>query len=196
MCAARLAPLEAPYEDSLAEELKNFMPPGVPPLGLFRTLAYNPRVLRKFRLGSLLDRGSLGLREREIAILRTCWLCRSEYEWGVHVAVFAARAGLSAAQVRATCETDPPDGVFSKREELILRLCDALHAAADVDLALFAELERELESAQIVELLVLAGFYHTVSFVTNALRIEREPSAARFPSAVCASGPVVRSRRE
>ena len=182
MCAARLVPLEPPYEAALAEELARFMPPGVPPLGLFRTLAHNPRVLRKFRAGSLLDRGSLGLRERELAILRTCWLCRSEYEWGVHVAVFAKRAGLSDEEVRATCAAFPPDDVFSTRDALILRLCDALHASADVDDALFAELSRELESAQIVELLVLAGFYHSVSFVTNALRIEHEPSAARFPA--------------
>jgi len=182
MCAARLAPLEPPYEDALAEELARFMPPGVPPIGLFRTLAHNPRVLRRFRLGSLLDRGSLGLRERELAILRTCWLCRSEYEWGVHVAVFAARAGLSDEQVRATCAATPPDGVLSPRDALILRLCDALHATSDVDDALFTALERELSSAQIVELLVLAGFYHTVAFATNALRIDLEPSAARFPA--------------
>ena len=182
MCAARLAPLEAPYEDAIAEQFARFMPPGVPPLGLFRTLAHNPRVLRKFRLGSLLDRGSLSLRERELAILRTSWLCRSEYEWGVHVTVFAKRAGLSDEQVRETCNAAPRDGVFSKSEALILELCDALHEAADVDDALFAELARELSSAQIVELLVLAGFYHAVAFVTNALRIELEPSAARFPS--------------
>jgi len=187
MCAARLAPLQEPYDDALAAELARFMPPGVPPLTLFRTLAHNPRVLQKFRLGSLLDRGSLSLRDRELAILRTCWLCRSEYEWGVHVTVFAARAGLTDAEVRATCDVSPPDGVFSPRDVLILRLCDALHTTADVDLALFAELERELESAQIVELLVLAGFYHTVSFVTNALRIDHEPSAARFARDTIAS---------
>ncbi len=182
MCAARLAPLEPAYEDALAEELARFMPPGVPPLALFRTLAHNPRVLRKFRQASLLDRGSLALRERELAILRTCWLCHSEYEWGVHVTVFASRAGLSDEQVRATCQAALPDGIFSKRDALILRLCDALHAAADVDDALFGELSAELESAQIVELLVLAGFYHAVSFVTNALRIECEASAAHFPA--------------
>ncbi len=182
MREARLAPLEAPYEDAVAEQFARFMPPGIPPLGLFRTLAHNPRVLTKFFAGSLLDRGSLSLRERELAILRTCYRCGSEYEWGVHVTVFAKRAGLADEEVRATCAAVPPEGVFSKRDAGILRLCDALHASADVDDALHAELEREFESAQLVELLVLAGFYHTVAFVTNALRIELEPSAARFPS--------------
>lgn len=65
----RIAPLDPPYAPELAEELSRFMPPGIPPLRLFRTLAHNPRVLRKFRLGSLLDRGSLEKRDREIVIL-------------------------------------------------------------------------------------------------------------------------------
>jgi alkylhydroperoxidase family enzyme len=182
MPAARLAPLEPPYEPALAEELARFMPPGVPPLALFKTLAHNPRVLAKFRLGSLLDRGSLSLRERELAILRTCFRCGSEYEWGVHVTVFARKAGLSENEVRATCADVPPEGLFAKRDALILRLCDALHRTSDLDDALFAELAREFDAPALVELLVLAGFYHTVSFVTNALRIEHEPSAARFPA--------------
>ncbi|MEX2207087.1 MAG: carboxymuconolactone decarboxylase family protein [Myxococcota bacterium] len=182
MREARLAPLDAPYQDDVAEQLDRFMPPGVPPLLLFRTLAHNPRVLRKFFAGSLLDRGSLCLRERELAILRTCFRCGSEYEWGLHVTVFAKRAGLSDEEVRATCAPLLPDGLFAKRDAAILRLCDALHDSADVDDALFAELSAELESAQLVELLLLAGFYHAVAFVTNALRVELEPSAARFPS--------------
>ncbi|MGH7290071.1 MAG: carboxymuconolactone decarboxylase family protein, partial [Myxococcota bacterium] len=154
MIPPRLAPLEAPYETELDEELARSMPPGMAPLRLFRTLAHNPRVLRKFRLGSLLDRGSLDLRARELAILRTTWRCRSEYEWGVHVAFFAARAGLSETEVRATCAAQLPTGLFAARDSAILRLCDSLHATASVDDALWAELAKELSSAQIVELLV------------------------------------------
>jgi alkylhydroperoxidase family enzyme len=33
---------------------------------------------------------------------------------------------------------------------------------------------------QLIELVVLAGQYHTISYVTNALAIELEPGAARF----------------
>jgi hypothetical protein len=45
--------------------------------------------------GGLLDRGSIGLRDRAIVIDRACARCGSEYEWGVHVALFAARVGLT-----------------------------------------------------------------------------------------------------
>ena len=33
----------------------------------------------------------------------------------------------------------------------------------------------------IIELLMLAGFYRTVSYLTNALRLPLETGAARFP---------------
>ena len=65
------------------------MPPAVPPLMLFTTLARDPRLFGKFFAAGLLDRGHLTLRQREIVIDRTTALCGSEYEWGVHVALFA-----------------------------------------------------------------------------------------------------------
>ena len=36
-----------------------------------------------------------------------------------------------------------------------------------------------------LELLLLAGFYRTVSYLTNALRLPLEPYAARFPAYGC-----------
>jgi Carboxymuconolactone decarboxylase family len=47
----------------------------------------------------LSKRLSLWLRDREIIIDRTCARCRCQYEWGMHVAFFAERAGLSSAQI-------------------------------------------------------------------------------------------------
>jgi len=178
----RLAPAPRPYAPEIEAALAKLMPPGVEPLRLFRTLAHNERVLSRFLAGGLLDKGSIGLRERELVILRTTARCGSEYEWGVHVAFFAARAGLSDAEVRATCARELTVGVFAPRDRAILRLCDALHDRSTVDDALWAELAAGLAPAQIVELIVLAGFYHTVSFATNALRIELEDGAPRFPT--------------
>ena len=45
----RLAPLDPPYAEGVAETLAAMMPPGMPPLALFRTIAHNPRVLAKIR---------------------------------------------------------------------------------------------------------------------------------------------------
>lgn len=183
----RLAPLEPPYPDDLAAELAAMMPPDVAPLRLFRTLAHNRRVLGRIRAGNLLDRGSLERPERELAILRTTARCGSEYEWGVHVAFFARRFGLCEAKIAGTRLWSGADPRWSAREGAIVRLADALHEQARVGDDLWREVSAHFEPDQVVELLVLVGFYHTISFVTNALAIEPEAFGERFPQAAPAA---------
>ena len=112
----RIAPVEEPYPKEVAEELAAMMPAGVKPLVLFRTLAANPRILRKIRSSNLLDRGSLDRRDRELAILRTCARCGSEYEWGVHTAIFARRFGLAHAEIVGTVHADWRDARWTEAE--------------------------------------------------------------------------------
>lgn len=80
--SARIPPLGPPYAADLQGFFDRIMPPGIPPLVLFRTLARDPRLFERFRGGSLLDKGQLTLRQREIVIDRVTAQCRSEYEWG------------------------------------------------------------------------------------------------------------------
>ena len=98
---SRIAALQPPYAPDIQQQFDRIMR-GAPPLMLFRVIAGNARAWEKFRAGSLLDRGPLSLREREIVIDRTCALTGCEYEWGVHVATFAEAAHLTEEQVRAT----------------------------------------------------------------------------------------------
>ena len=179
MSTPRIAPLPPPFSESVQAALDRIMPKGVPPLALFRTLARNERVFLRLTAGGLLDRGSISLREREIVIDRTCARCGSEYEWGVHVAFFAERVGFSPEQVAATAGGDP--AAFPERERLLLRLVDELHDRAQVSDELWAALRVHFSEEQLIELVALAGFYHLISFVTNALRIPLEAYGARFP---------------
>src|SRR5258707_15222496 len=99
--APRIAPLQPPYPPEIQAQFDRVMR-GAPPLVLFRVMAGHPRAWEKFRAGSLLDRGPLTLREREIVIDRTCARNACEYEWGVQGATFAEAAPLTGEQVRAT----------------------------------------------------------------------------------------------
>ncbi len=179
--APRIQPLAPPYDETAAAWFRRIMPEGVEPLVLFRTLAVNERVLGRVMAGGLLDRGSISLREREIVIDRTTWRCGSEYEWGVHVAFFGARVGFDEAEIAGLCTEDPDATPFSSREKLLLRLCDELHLTATVGESLWKELADEFRADQLVELVVLAGLYHAISFATNAFALPLEPFAARFP---------------
>jgi alkylhydroperoxidase family enzyme len=178
---ARIAPAERPYAEDMEATLARLMPVGVEPLLLFRTMARDQRLFRRFMAGALLDKGTLALRERELAIDRACARCGAEYEWGVHMALFGTRVGFTDAERRATLASGAGAACWSARETLIVRLVDQLHETAGIDDALWAELAAEFEDAQLIELIMLAGLYHMVSYLTNALRLPNEPWAERFP---------------
>ena len=181
--APRVEPVPAPYPPELQSVFDAIMPAGVPPLALFTTLVRVPRVWDRFRAGSLLDRGPVSLRHREIVIDRTCARCGCAYEWGVHVAFFAPRAALTAEQVRATWHGDADDPAWSGEERLLIRLVDALHDSADIPGELWTALAATFGIDQILELVALVGFYHTVSFFANGLRLAPEPYGAPPPRA-------------
>lgn len=183
MSAPRLAPASPPFSPGVQAALDRLMPPGVPPLVLFTTLARSERAFSRFMAAGLLDKGPLGLRERELMIDRTCARCGSEYEWGVHVAIFAQRAQLTTEQIAATLAADPDAGPWSRRDRLVLRLADELHDTSAIGEALWSELRGEFSDEQILELILLAGFYHTVAYLTGGLRLPLETNAARFPAA-------------
>ena len=176
----RIAPVDPPYRPELQAQFDKLMR-GAPPLLLFRTLARNPRVLQRMMDGALLDRGSISLRSRELMILRTCVRCDAEYEWGVHIAVFGPKAQLTPAQMHSTVHGGAADECWSVEERLIIRLADQLHDTNRVDDALWAALSEHFAADQLVELIVLAGLYHAVSFVINAIGIQHEAFAPRFP---------------
>ena len=177
---SRIAPLEPPYAGEIQEQFDRVMR-GAPPLMLFRVMAGNPRAWEKFRAGSLLDRGPLTLREREIAIDRTCALTGCEYEWGVIVAAFAAAAHLSDEQVRATVLGKADSACWSKAEQALIAAVDALHVSATLSEQEFRALSANYDDAKIFEIILLCGFYRTVSYLANGLNLPLEANAARFP---------------
>jgi alkylhydroperoxidase family enzyme len=176
----RIAPLEPPYAAGVQADFDAIMR-GAPPLILFRVMAKNARTWQKFRAGGLLDQGALTLRQREIVIDRTCALNKCEYEWGVHVAIFAKAAELSDEQVGATVDGSDNAPCWSAAEQALLRVVDALHHRATLSDDEFAALAAHYDEAQIFEIILLCGFYRTVSYLANGLRLPLEQTAARFP---------------
>lgn len=180
---ARIAPAQPPFASDVQAWLDRTMPPGQPPLLLFTTLARDPRLFGKFFSAGLLDRGHLTLRQREVVIHRTTALNGSEYEWGVHVVIFAARVQLTTEQLHSSVHGSASDACWSDDDRLLLRLCDALHTSSTLDDALWSQLRERFSEAAMLELLLLAGFYRTVSYLTNTLKLPLEAHGARFPPA-------------
>lgn len=186
MTQPRIAPLEPPYDPTIEENLRKWMPPGaaVEPLKLFRTLLVHDSLAARMRpLGAgILGHGLLEPRVRELMILRTCARCGAEYEWGVHAAAFAESVGLTPPEVAASVDAGADDPVWSERDRAVIRLADELHSGAGASDAVYALLEHHFTAPEILELVITAGWYHTISFVINTARVQPEPWAARFPT--------------
>ncbi|HEY6981651.1 carboxymuconolactone decarboxylase family protein [Reyranella sp.] len=180
---SRIAPAQPPHAPAIAEALERIMPPGLEPLVLFRTMARNPRIFAKLFAGGLLDKGALGLRQRELVIDRTTARLGCEYEWGVHVALFAKRVGFGPVEIAATITGDGAAGCWSPPEQALVALVDDLVDQRTIGDGTWQSLTAHFDEAQILEAIALAGYYHTISFLCNGLRLPLESYAARFPDA-------------
>ena len=184
---ARIAPLEPPYEPQVAEKLHKLMGrrDDVPPLSLFRTLAVNDELNgRMYPLGSgiLGPKSKIEPRVREVVIGRTTALCGSEYEWGVHAAGFAALVGFGEEHLASTVRGSHEDDCWAPDQAAAFRMATELHETSEVSDECFAELRAHFDDEQILELVVTAGWYHVISYVIAACRLENEEWAERFPA--------------
>lgn len=180
----RIEPLSPPYEPEVAAQLGSMMPPGVPPILLFRTFARNLTMTRamggwgSYELGRTL---SLTMRDREIVIDRTCSRLACEYEWGVHIAFFAERVALDTAQVRSLTHGTSADSCWTDaRDRVLIDAVDALCATATVDDTLFARLASVFAPNELLDLFMLCGWYHAIAFTANAAGVQLEADAPRF----------------
>jgi 4-carboxymuconolactone decarboxylase len=191
--APRIAPLEPPYEPGVEEMLRKWMPPNSPlePLALFRTLAIHDELASRMRRtgAGILGHGRIEPREREIVIHRTCARAGAEYEWGVHAVAFGRPLGLTDAQLAATVTGSAGDPVWSDHDALLIRMVDELHDTCTISDPLWRELAANYEPDQLLELLIIAGWYRLISYVINGARIASEPWAERLPSAAGAGSP-------
>lgn len=182
----RIEPLSPPYDQEVAAHLAQTMPPGQDPIGLFRTLAVNLGMARgmwhfaRHELGRSL---TISVRQREILIDRTCARCGCEYEWGVHVAYFADRAGLSSEQVTSLTTGGTGDSCWTDdADRLLIRVADELHDTSEVSDELWSALSKHYDHAQLLDIVMLCGWYHAISFVATAARVETEPWAPSLAS--------------
>ena len=143
-------------------------------LNLLKALAHSPKILRDFnRMGiTLLFKGDLSPRLRELAILRVGNLAQANYEWTQHVPI-ALQAGADQEQIDALSDWKA-ETVFNDQERAVLQYTDELsqniRAADDT----FAGVQEFLSEKEIIELTVTIGYYAMVCRILEALQIELE----------------------
>jgi alkylhydroperoxidase family enzyme len=184
---ARVSPAAPPYSPEESAVITAMMPPGsaAEAPALFRIFARNPALATAadawghYLLGR---RFSLTRRQRELIIDRVCARCRDEYEWGLHIAHWASRVALSDAEIAALAHGAADDPVWPEPEGLLLRVVDELYDREGLSDQTWSEASAQFDDAQLLDLVVLAGWYRAVCLLNKTLQIPPEPGAARFPA--------------
>lgn len=145
-------------------------PPGTPVHPFFSTLARQPEFFEAYmHLGiTAMVSAALPPRARELIILRTGWLCGAPYQFGEHV-VTARKIGFTAEDVERVKQGSTAEG-WGDADRAILRATEELHAEAMISDATWSALAAWLSPREMIELMMIAGHYHTTAFIQNSLR--------------------------
>ena len=167
----RIAPATE-WPPELADRIRNDRRGTV--LNVTKTLAQHPTLFRRFGpFGGLLAFGGLlDGRSREIVILRVGWRARAVYEFGQHT-LYGREAGLRDAEILALTE-DPAGGPWTAQERNLIAMVDELCDDDCVSEATWQRLAARWSEAELVELLVLAGFYRLISGFLNSVGVQPE----------------------
>lgn len=168
----RVKPLEA---DEWSEQARDVLAPFVergPVFNIFKTLAHHPDLLRRWLVfaNHILGKSTLGVRERELVILRIGYLCQAGYEWGQHVQI-ARQAGMSAEEIRSA-KTGPDTPGLSELDRLLLQATDELHGGAHIADTTWQGLTGHLTTQQLMDLVFTVGQYNLVSMALNTLGVQ------------------------
>ncbi len=144
-------------------------------LNVFRALLQNvPVTAAQSQLAAtLMGSKTLDPRIRELVILRTGWRTKSEYEFCQHWAV--------SRQMKMTEEEilgvrDPAKcKAYNDRDRAVLAMTDDLHDTNEVAAATMAQLEQFFSSSELVELIIVTGFWHMMAGFLKTSKIPFDP---------------------
>lgn len=179
----RLAPLS---DEEMDADTRALLGAGVVGVGrgrvlnIFRTLARHPKLMKRWLVfgNHVLAKSSLAARERELAILRVGWICRSEYEWGQHVVIGRA-SGLSDAEIERIGAGPEAPG-WSDLDRWILRGADELVQDHFLSDATWQGLSAHWSEEQRIDFVFTVGQYTLVSMALNSFGVQLDPGVAGF----------------
>jgi alkylhydroperoxidase family enzyme len=161
---------EDPRDDRVRELLDRLPEPRI---NLFTMLANAPALAGPtLRLGeAILTKGELDVVLRELTILHIARLTGTEYEWVQHQEI-ARLVGIEEAKIRAVDRGELSDAVFEPRELLVLDLVGSVLGERVPPAELVKDAEAEIGRAQLIEVLIVAGYYAMLGGMMRAVRLD------------------------
>ena len=164
----RMVSQAVPWAESAGFEAKQ---PDRTLLGPFNCILLSPKIAGSFLdLQAAEGEGTvLSNRIRQVVILTVGAVWNSDYERYAHSAV-AKKAGLPEDAIQALCKGEPATAL-TQEEQVAQRFTRQITEMHKVDDGLYAEAVAAFGTEGIVDLLILAGCYDTVSSLLNAFQV-------------------------
>lgn len=139
-----------------------------------RVLSADGRLVIPYLLWNarLMPRGKLPRKQTEAVVIRTAWLCRSEYEWMQHQAL-GRNVGLSREQVDAA-GPDPQSDLFDEETKLLLGGVEELLREHRLSDATYDALRETLPPKHILEYVMLVGTYAALGGALSTFGVQLE----------------------
>jgi alkylhydroperoxidase family enzyme len=135
-----------------------------------RTMVKHPELFKvQMEIGTVLFKGLIPPRERELAVLRIGWLAGAPFEWGEHVKI-SQRYGVSREEIVRTKQGSGAPG-WSEHEVAILRGVEELLEDFAMSDATWEVLAKTWDEAQMAEYPSMVGQYVVTAYIQNSLRI-------------------------
>lgn len=168
-----------PYDEKVQQAMDKVDLGPLAPQNFLRVLAHQPRLMGNVVAlgGSLMYKGSLPERLREIAIFRVASRTRCDYEWAMHRALFADKCSIDEGQLQAL-HSGPCDApCWSLPEQLIIAAVDELHEGSTITPATWQRMSGQWSPAELLEIVILVGHYTLVAYFMNATGAPPEEGA-------------------
>jgi alkylhydroperoxidase family enzyme len=142
---------------------------------VLQTFAHHPKLADLFSQLNvhLLSTSSLPVRERQIAIMRTAWLCRARYMWSSHLAT-SLRVGLEP-ELFAPLQVGADDPYFTPFERTVIRATEDLLNDHEIGESNWRDLSDQWSREQLLDFMFTVGAYVTVAGVMRSARVQRQP---------------------
>lgn len=170
-----------PVEEAKKRGREAGLPEDLAAVNAFRAMLQDPGAAGAAGklLVALLFEGKLDKRARELVILRTGWRTGSEYEFCQHVAV-SRRQKISDEDILgvrdpAACKS------YNEVDRAVIAMTDELLDHSEVSPKTWAVLERAFSTAELVELLLVAGNWRMVAGFLKGAKVPLDPGVPSWP---------------
>jgi alkylhydroperoxidase family enzyme len=169
-------------EDAQAAAEAAGVPTGYADLSVFQVLLRHPSLARALAdaLTTLLFRGRLDARRRELVIMRLGWSTGSVYEWTQHWSI-AQGFGVAADELLGVRDWERHPG-FAAADRAVLAATDETRRDGRISAATWRALEEHLPDVETrIELVAVIGVWGMVAELLRSLEVPLEEGVEPWP---------------